>query len=136
MKLIVCLDDHNGMRFNGRRQSRDRAVSKDILDISGQSPVWMHTDSGKLFDTDCDRICCYQDAPDCVAEDVYLFSEFDSVERYLPMADTLIIYRWNRTYPADVIFPKDYLDCPWTLKETFEFSGHSHSRLTREVYVR
>ena len=67
---------------------------------------------------------------------VYLFLEFDSAERYLPMADTMIIYRWNRVYPADVIFSKDYLDCPWTLKETFEFSGHSHSKLTREVYVR
>ena len=74
--------------------------------------------------------------PDFVPEDVYLFLEFDSAERYLPMADTMIIYRWNRVYPADVIFSKDYLDCPWTLKETFEFSGHSHSKLTREVYVR
>ena len=136
MKLILCLDDHDGMRFNGRRQSRDSAVCADILEISGKAPLWMHVNSGKLFDTDCDRIYCYQDAPDFVPEDVYLFLEFDSAERYLPMADTMIIYRWNRVYPADVIFSKDYLDCPWTLKETFEFSGHSHSKLTREVYVR
>ena len=136
MKLIVCLDNRDGMLFNGRRQSRDRAVCKDILEISGKAHVWMHIDSTKLFDIACDRICCYQVAPDLVPEDVYLFLEFDSVEQYMQMADTLIIYRWNRVYPSDVTFPNDYMNCSWNLKETYEFSGQSHSRVTREVYVR
>ena len=26
MIVMVCIDDHNGMMFNHRRQSRDRAV--------------------------------------------------------------------------------------------------------------
>ena len=37
MNLIVCLDDRNGMMFNGRRQSRDRADIEDILrDCAGR----------------------------------------------------------------------------------------------------
>ena len=30
MTLYVCLDDRDGMLFNNRRQSRDRAVLEDI----------------------------------------------------------------------------------------------------------
>ena len=31
MTVLVCLDDRNGMQFNGRRQSRDRVVSAHLL---------------------------------------------------------------------------------------------------------
>ena len=30
MEVIVCVDDHNGMLFNHRRQSRDQAVIADM----------------------------------------------------------------------------------------------------------
>ena len=36
MNLIICVDNKNGIMFNGRRQSRDRAVCEDILDMSGE----------------------------------------------------------------------------------------------------
>ena len=41
MKIFICLDDNNGMMFNGRRQSRDEAVVKDILDFAGEEKVWV-----------------------------------------------------------------------------------------------
>ena len=37
MNLIVCLDDKNGMAFNGRRQSRDRLLTEDLLQTVGES---------------------------------------------------------------------------------------------------
>ena len=36
MRVIVCLDDRNGMLFNRRRQSRDRRVVEDILRELGE----------------------------------------------------------------------------------------------------
>ena len=33
MVLIVCVDDHNGMMFNHRRQSQDRILRADILNL-------------------------------------------------------------------------------------------------------
>ena len=33
MKIIVCLDDNNGMLFNNRRQSRDKTVVEDIISV-------------------------------------------------------------------------------------------------------
>ena len=34
MILIVCVDDHNGMMFNHRRQSQDRILRGDILELT------------------------------------------------------------------------------------------------------
>lgn len=34
MRLIVCLDDKNGMAFNHRRQSRDRIVTEKIEELA------------------------------------------------------------------------------------------------------
>ena len=34
MILIVCVDDHNGMMFNHRRQSQDRVLRADILELT------------------------------------------------------------------------------------------------------
>ena len=34
MVLIVCVDDHNGMMFNHRRQSQDRILRGDILELT------------------------------------------------------------------------------------------------------
>ena len=34
MKLIVCMDDKNGMAFNHRRQSRDRVLAKRIMELT------------------------------------------------------------------------------------------------------
>ena len=31
MKVIVCVDDNNGMMFNNRRQSRDRILIEDVV---------------------------------------------------------------------------------------------------------
>ena len=33
MKLIVCLDDNKGMMFNNRRQSRDRVLIENVLEL-------------------------------------------------------------------------------------------------------
>lgn len=34
MKLIVCMDDKNGMAFNHRRQSRDRVLAERIMELT------------------------------------------------------------------------------------------------------
>ena len=44
----------------------------------------------------------------------------------------IIVYRWNRDYPADLFLDIDLKD--WELAETAEFAGNSHEKITREVY--
>lgn len=136
MKLIVCLDDRNGILFNGRRQSRDRAVCQDILTFSGNAEVWMRQETKKLFSEDFERIRCFDELPINIPEDTYLFLELEPPDWILALADTLIVYRWNRVYPADVRFSIGLPDSQWKLADAYDFPGYSHRRLTREVYVR
>ena len=49
MEVIVCLDDHNGMLFNHRRQSRDQAVIADIWKESKGQNLWISSFSSVLF---------------------------------------------------------------------------------------
>ena len=49
MKLIVCLDDNNGMMFNKRRQSRDRLLIENMLELCKGERLYTNEYSGKLF---------------------------------------------------------------------------------------
>ena len=55
MKIIVCVDDNNGMMFNKRRQSRDRVLIQDIIANLDGSNLLIAPYSEKLFeDSDID----------------------------------------------------------------------------------
>ena len=42
----------------------------------------------------------------------------------------------HRTYPADQHFDIDLSGGNWKICESVEFTGHSHERITIEVYLR
>ena len=46
----------------------------------------------------------------------------------------IILYRWNRVYPADLYFDIDLKN--WHIKESNDFAGSSHDKITEEVYVK
>ena len=48
--------------------------------------------------------------------------------------DSVILYKWNRVYPADQYFAMDLSG--WKLVETVEFPGSSHEKITEERYER
>ena len=48
--------------------------------------------------------------------------------------EKLIIFRWNRKYPADFWLDVDLGD--WKLIEAEEFPGNSHEKITQETYVK
>ena len=57
MILIVCVDDHNGMMFNHRRQSQDRVLRADILELTDGKKIWMNAYSRKQFaESDAEKI--------------------------------------------------------------------------------
>jgi len=133
MILILCVDDEMGMAFNGRRQSRDRAVSRDIAVIAAGRPVLMRERSLKLFEGECVQFRVAEDGLALAGAEELCFVEFEPVELLAEHAEKIILYRWNRRYPADL-----YCTIPfekWVREETTEFPGHSHELITREVYV-
>ena len=133
MILIVCTDARGGMRFGGRRLSRDRAVTARILERTAGKKLWIAGCSAALFDG----------APVTVSEQLlalagegeYCFVEDRAVAPWLDRIEGVVRYNWNRAYPADL-----HLDLPlpgvFRLQQTAQFAGYSHDEITEEVFVR
>ena len=49
MILMACVDGRNGMAFNRRRQSRDRAVRADLLAEAGEARLWVSGGTARQF---------------------------------------------------------------------------------------
>lgn len=141
MKIIVCVGDDNAMLFHNRRVSRDRAVIEDIFQMvskevkkDGQVRIWMNEYSSELFQTHSGDISVSERFLEEAGEDEYCFVENVPILKYEREIQTVVLYRWNRNYPADVRFLMDLSD--WKKMECVEFPGHSHEKITKEVYRR
>lgn len=135
MHLIVCLDDRDGMLFNKRRQSSDRAVCAHIMEQQRQ-PLCVSPYSAKLFSDYTDRLLISQDPLAECPDDGVCFLEDMALEPYLGRMTKLTVYRWNRHYPADRKFPMQTYFANWHCVEKLDFSGNSHEQITWEVYER
>lgn len=135
MVLVICVDDKGGMAFNGRRQSMDRLLRADLLQTVGEAPLWMSPYSAKQFDPAPANLRAAEDFLDRAGKGAYCFAEFPPLAPVLDRAEGLVVYRWNRTYPADRhldFAPADQ----FTLVSAADFPGSSHKTLTKEVYTR
>lgn len=129
MTLYICLDDRNGLRFNHRRQSRDAAVLADIHSLCTGN-LGIAPDSEKLIrEAEIPYVLPPETGEDFFAEEI-------PTEEMLEKTKKLVIYRWNRHYPADVRWEPDLTAMGFVLRETTDFPGTSHEKITREVYER
>lgn len=135
MKLIVCLDDKNGMLFNHRRQSADNALYQRIAAMTKGDVLWVNKYSAPLFVNMDGDICVHECFLGKMGQKDWCFVENIELTPYISHMDEIVIFRWNRVYPADMRFPMQLLDS-WNLVESKSFSGHSHDKITREVYRR
>ena len=131
MTLIVCVEDRGGMAFFGRRVSRDRAVTEQILQLPGGS-LRMAAYSRSLFPQEA-AVCADDDFSETAAPGDRCFLELCDPAPWLEKAQQIVLFRWNRTYPYDLRFPMEQLK-NWQLVSSREFCGHSHERITQEVY--
>ena len=135
MQVIVCVDDGTGMLFNHRRQSRDRVLIQRILEITKGKQIFMNTYSAELFEGN-ENICIDDDFLKNAGDGDICFVENEALSGYMEKIEKIIVYKWNRRYPADL-----YLDIPlaeneWQLVESYDFKGYSHEKITEEVYER
>ncbi len=143
MILIVCIDDNKGMMFNHRRQSQDRVLRRHILDMVGDGKLWMNEYSGKMFAKDSEELLhgpvqTDEDFLKKASSGEYCFVETNScgLDMFPDTAniESVVLYKWNRVYPADQYFTMDLSG--WKLVETAEFAGSSHEKITEERYER
>ena len=134
MILMVCLDDRDGMLFHNRRQSMDSRVREYMIDLCRGKPLWMNNYSAGQFSQIHPNFCIAEDFLEKAGAGEYCFVENMDAAAAADRAEEVVIFRWNRRYPADVRFPIALFSDKWTLKKTEEFSGSSHERITVEVY--
>ena len=135
MIVIVCVDDNMGMMFNHRRQSQDRVLRERILQKTKDIKLWMNHYSAKQFgdnaQVNIDDSFLSKAAPTdaCFVED-------QSTAPYEQWIDKIVLYKWNRTYPADMHFDIPLSSKSWNLISTEDFVGSSHEKITEEVYTK
>ena len=135
MIVFVAVDNRNGMMFNHRRQSQDKALRERVIELSKGKKLWMNQYSAKQFLQDkplptlqVDNMPLDRAQPEdfCFAEDLRLAPYERKIEK-------IVLFRWNRKYPADFFFDLD-LRNGWLLESARDFAGRSHEKITEEVY--
>lgn len=134
MKVAVCLDDHQGMMFNHRRQSQDQILRKRLLSLVRRGKLWMDAYSAEQFADVADKIHISDNFLEEAGNGTFCFVEDKDITPYLDKIGEVIIYRWNRSYPGDVFFKLDLSG--WKLESTIDFAGSSHEKITEERYLR
>ena len=134
MTVILCLDDRDGMMFGTRRQSRDEVLCDRILNDNMGKRLYMNSYSYKMFsqNTGCCALCDENFLDTAQGGDV-CFVEGADISPYASKINKIIIYRWNRVYPATAYFK--FPDGEWVLESTSEIGGSSHD-ITAQTYIR
>ena len=136
MKLIVCLDNNNAMAFHNRRQSMDCVLRDRIVELVGESTFRLSEYSKKQFTILPNKNCVSDDFLNLANVDDYCFAETADLTPYIAKVNELVIFRWNRRYPADLYFPEDVFSADFQKISVSNFTGKSHKMITQEVYSR
>ena len=133
MKIIVCVDKKNGMLFNFRRQSQDSALRDRVIELSKNSKLWMNNYSAEQFNFNPEIFVSENFIKDA---GVWEYCFIENTEIPQEGIEEIIIYKWNRNYPADVFFTFDFKNNGFKKKSSTDFSGNSHEKITEEIYIK
>ncbi len=131
MRVIICLDDNGGMLFNNRRQSRDKEVLKDIVDCLEGGKLYISEFSQKLFSDYADFVIVDDGFLTKAGVNDLCFVENKSLKDASDISE-IIVYKWNRIYPADFKCDVDF--SKYKLVQSIDFKGFSHEKITKETY--
>ena len=136
MKIIVTIDDDNGMIFNHRRQSQDKVLRDRIIKLCKDSVLWMNSYTLSQFTEINDNMRVSETFLDDAGVGEYCFVEDRDILKYSSKIEELIMFRWNRRYPGNLHF--DFLPENHNMKciENKDFQGNSHDKISMGVWVR
>ena len=135
MVVYVAVDNNNGMMFNNRRQSQDKLLRADILKDCQNITLWMNQYSESQFFSDMTpNIVVDEDFLDKAGVEDACFVEESYIQDYEDKITKLVIYRWNRDYPADFYLDVDLKK--WKKISSTDFIGNSHNKISKEEWIR
>lgn len=123
--------------FNHRRQSQDRMLRERILELAGGRTIWMSPYSARQFCPEVPQNIRQAENPlAAVGNGEFCFVEGQPLAPHEAGMEEVVLFRWNRVYPADAHFDIPLEQHGWKLAERSEFPGYSHEKITQEVYRR
>ena len=135
MIIAVCVDGRGGVMFNRRRQSQDRAQREDLLNFCAGRRLWIAPYSAALFG-EREEVRADEEFMDKAEDGEVCFVEDRPIAPYAERVEAMVLYDWDRAYPTDVHLDFNPAEAGFTLTEEREFSGTSHERIIRKIYVR
>ncbi len=140
MRLVACIDDGYGIAFGQRRQSRDRALTRDLVALVGEGRILAREYSRALFDeagfgNDERVVLCEDPSASAKPHDTVLL-EVKITDGDILAAEELVLYFWNRKYPSTAKLSRELISSHFVEVERTEFVGNSHEKLTRCTYKR
>ncbi len=141
MTLITCIDTRLGLSFLGKRQSRDKLLSADIVNYAKGRRILIGEYSRPLFseagtELSENNIKVSENPMSEACDSDIVFLEGGVTEKTLLCASELVLFCWNRHYPSDKRLARSFIDENFTLTNTHEFVGNSHDNLTRYTLKR
>ena len=135
MIIIACIDEKGGMLFNNRRQSKDRVLIQHIMQMVGNHTLWITSFSSKLFEEYIgSNAIVDDDFLSKIQDDDFVFIEDLEWENIQDKIHKVILYNWNKKYPADKYF--ELSQDKWQLLSEQDITGSSHDKITEKVYIR
>lgn len=126
MTTVIVLDPKGGFSYKDRRIAQDRIIRKRILELAPIIYMSEYTAS-QYREVDREHIAISEKAP--VDENAVYYLEVGHIPAN---TDTLLVYRLDACYPADMKIipsPKE-----WEIISKETFAGHSHKTITLEKY--
>ena len=134
MNVIVCISENNGMLFNNRRQSRDKLLIENLESFIKDATLFISDFSSSLFENSEISLIAVSNPLECAKEGDFAFVEDMHIKEYLDKIENLILYKWNRDYPADFCLDISPKELGLKLKDSCDFQGNSHKKITREIW--
>ena len=131
--VAITVDDKMGLAFNKRRQSRDKKLIDDLC-AKTDADIYISSYSALLFDEHKDRIKIVDDPINDCPDGGFCFVEMTDLSPHVDSISELIVYHWNRLYPADQKLDIDILSCGFKMIAKYEFIGNSHDKITKGIY--
>lgn len=127
MIVALCVDNRMGLMFNRRRLSKDALLREKLLTIS-EGELRMSPYSAKQFE---EEVYAGEDYLSGAAQNQWCFVENDDYAAFSDRIEKIVLFQWNRDYPADLFFA---FPGEWRLTCSEDFPGKSHEVITMEVY--
>ena len=131
--VAITVDDKMGLAFNKRRQSRDRLLIDDLCKKTDKD-IYISSYSALLFEEHKERVKIVDDPLRDCPDGGFCFVEMTELSPYVESISTLIVYHWNRLYPADKRLDIDVTNCGFKMTAKYEFVGSSHDKITKGTY--